>query len=240
MIAIYKITSPSEKIYIGQSIDIEKRFRKYKSLKCEKQVKLYNSFIKYGIENHTFEIIKECEIHELNYYERHYQEYYNVLGEYGLNLVYVSLNGKKIISEETRKKMSESGKGRKVSVETRLKISKKNKGKIVSQESRLKISEAQKKLRLEGKGVPPPVLNGKNNGMFGKKHSKESIKKMKNNKIVKKGETHPNSLIYMHIETGFFYFSLREVAEALNKSYNYVADRIFGKVKVNNLNIIKT
>jgi hypothetical protein len=44
----------------------------------------------------------------------------------------------------------------------------------------------------------------------------------------------------MHIETGFFYFSLREVAEALNKSYNYVADRIFGKVKVNNLNIIKT
>ena len=29
MIGIYKITSPSGKVYIGQSIDIERRWKKY-------------------------------------------------------------------------------------------------------------------------------------------------------------------------------------------------------------------
>ena len=48
MIGIYKITSPSNKIYIGQSIDIEKRFYYYRKLYCLKQVKLYRSFIKIG------------------------------------------------------------------------------------------------------------------------------------------------------------------------------------------------
>ena len=48
-IGIYKIVSPSEKIYIGQSINIEKRWEKnYKTLKCKTQTKLYNSLKKYG------------------------------------------------------------------------------------------------------------------------------------------------------------------------------------------------
>ena len=50
------ITSPLNKIYIGQSINIENRWKQYKRLGCKKQIKLYNSFIKYGVENHTFEI----------------------------------------------------------------------------------------------------------------------------------------------------------------------------------------
>src|SRR6478736_5572293 len=43
MIGIYKITSPSGKIYIDQSKNTNIRFRDYKSLKCKKQIKLYNS-----------------------------------------------------------------------------------------------------------------------------------------------------------------------------------------------------
>jgi group I intron endonuclease len=89
-IGIYKITNPKGAIYIGESNDINRRWDKeYMNLKCKQQRKLYNSFVKYGVENHTFEIVKECTIEEIPYYERHYQEFCNVLDrEFGLNLKY--------------------------------------------------------------------------------------------------------------------------------------------------------
>jgi hypothetical protein len=43
MIGIYKITSPLKKIYIGQSINIENRFKGYKKSLKKAQIKLYNS-----------------------------------------------------------------------------------------------------------------------------------------------------------------------------------------------------
>ena len=46
-----------------------------------------------------------------------------------------------VLSEETRKKMSQSRMGRQVSEETRKKISEKHKGKIVSEETRKKLRE---------------------------------------------------------------------------------------------------
>ena len=58
MIGIYKIITPSNQIYIGQSWDIEKRFNQYKILNCKNQIRIYRSFVKYGVENHKFEIIK--------------------------------------------------------------------------------------------------------------------------------------------------------------------------------------
>ena len=97
---IYKIISPSNKVYIGQSTNIEKRWRTYELLNCKQQVKLYNSLNKYGVEHHKFEIIENCEIEELNSRERYWQDFYNVLGENGLNLTLVD-------SEELHKKLSE-------------------------------------------------------------------------------------------------------------------------------------
>lgn len=93
MIGIYKITSPSKKIYIGQSTNIEKRFYTYKLLHCKKQPFLFNSLKKYGAENHIFEVIEFCEVEKLNERERYWQDFYNVL-ECGLNLVLTSSNDK--------------------------------------------------------------------------------------------------------------------------------------------------
>ena len=45
MIGIYKITSPSNKIYIGQTTNYKKRLGDYYNLNCINQIKLYNSFI---------------------------------------------------------------------------------------------------------------------------------------------------------------------------------------------------
>jgi len=121
-VGIYKITNPKGKIYIGQSVNIEKRFRKYKYLdEKNKQTKLYNSFKKYGMENHTFEIIEVCDISLLDEREIYWGEYYNVLLEEGLNCRLGDGKGK--LSEETKKKISKIHKGREYSEEWKQKIS---------------------------------------------------------------------------------------------------------------------
>lgn len=85
MIGIYKITNPNGKIYIGQSINIEKRFYAYSKMHCRKQPALYASLIKHGIKNHKFEILCECIESELNAKERYYQDLYDVINVNGLN-----------------------------------------------------------------------------------------------------------------------------------------------------------
>lgn len=65
MIGIYKITNNiNGKVYIGQSIDINKRWKehKYRSQIPNKEYDkyLYRAFRKYGLENFTFEILEEC------------------------------------------------------------------------------------------------------------------------------------------------------------------------------------
>ncbi len=63
MTGIYKITNPINEIYIGQSYDIEKRFYQHKNKAINKKLK--ESFEMYGIENHKFEVILECDASEL-------------------------------------------------------------------------------------------------------------------------------------------------------------------------------
>lgn len=85
MVGIYKITSPSGRIYVGQSVDTVRRFKEYRNLEqIKSQSRLHGSFIKYGVSKHIFEVIEKCRVEELNERERYWQDYYNVLGE-GLN-----------------------------------------------------------------------------------------------------------------------------------------------------------
>jgi group I intron endonuclease len=72
MIGIYKITNPKGKIYIGQSINIERRFKEYKQLQCTQSKKLYNSLQKYGWKQHIFEIVEECSVDLLNEKEEYW------------------------------------------------------------------------------------------------------------------------------------------------------------------------
>jgi len=85
MIGIYKIVSPSNRIYIGQSMNIDKRFLSYKKNLCPQQTRLHASFLKYGFEAHLFEKLEECSESELNNRERYWQDFYNVLSKTGLN-----------------------------------------------------------------------------------------------------------------------------------------------------------
>lgn len=111
MQGIYKIVNPKGRVYIGQSMNIEHRWAHYKNLQCKDQVKLLRSLVKYGPENHKFEILEQCT--NLNERERYYQELYNAV-EKGLNLRYVKAGDKSgSLSIETRNRMSESKKGSK-------------------------------------------------------------------------------------------------------------------------------
>ena len=106
---IYKITSPSGKIYIGQSANMDRRLREYKYRNNKTQRRLSNSIKKYGWKNHIFEIIEECSEEDLNCRERYWQDFYDVLGENGLNCVLQECGGERfIISEETRKIISKN------------------------------------------------------------------------------------------------------------------------------------
>lgn len=84
---IYKITSPSKRVYIGQSLDILTRWKRYKLLDCKKQQRLYRSIKKYGFNRHIFEIIHECDPKELNDLEKYYVDLFCCFNsEFGLNL----------------------------------------------------------------------------------------------------------------------------------------------------------
>lgn len=150
MVGIYKITSPTGKVYIGQSTNIAQRFQYYNNLKCTQQVKLLRSLQKYKPENHNFEIIEECEESRLNLRERYWQEQYDVLNkEKGLNLRYTKVDDRSgTMSEETKERMSISKIGEKNTMhgkthseETKKKISEKRKGHKHSDETRKLYSE---------------------------------------------------------------------------------------------------
>ena len=109
MIGIYKITSPIGKIYIGQSIHIEKRIAGYKRLSCKGQSLLYESLIKFGVQNHSFKIICECEISELNLKEIYYINLYSAIGKNGLNLKTVKIKKDILIEKDEIKYFDLSG-----------------------------------------------------------------------------------------------------------------------------------
>lgn len=84
---IYKITNNiNGKSYIGQSIDIENRWKQEKSRAFSLQASAYNNilsqaFRKYGIENFTFEIVETCKPEELNEKEIYYISKFNTYYE---------------------------------------------------------------------------------------------------------------------------------------------------------------
>ena len=147
---IYKITSPSGKVYVGQSNDIHRRWIFYKNLLCKGQTKLFASLNKHGIENHLFEIIEECDVSGLNEKEVFYINKFNSFNsKHGMNL---RMGGDcSLMSDETKKKISEShkgktshNKGKSMSQAQKDKISLANKGRVITLEMRRKISESLK------------------------------------------------------------------------------------------------
>ena len=164
---IYRYKSPSGKYYIGQTINEESR--RYNFLYDKKYAgdKIDYARKKYGPENFEYAVLmkvigddKEEVIGYLNQLEQFFIQKYDSVKN-GYNSSDGGKNG--ILSEETKRKMSEVRTGHPTSEETKRKISEKHKGKTYSVETRRKMSESRK-------GISP--------GNKGKKMTPEQCRKM--------------------------------------------------------------
>lgn len=153
----------NKKWYVGQSLDIRKRWGKYRGMQCQAQPKLYNALVKYGVSNFDFQVLEECGSDKttLDQREDHWIEVYDSINN-GYNLKGGGANGKH--SNETKQKMSITKLGKTFSDEHKQKISKSLIGRPVSAKTRKKISMANM-----GKSAP----------RRGKTHTQESIEKMR-------------------------------------------------------------
>jgi group I intron endonuclease len=196
MIGIYKITNPNGKIYIGQTIDFERRIKHYKLLKCKEQPRIHRSLIKYGVDNHTFELLHECDKNNLTILERYYQELYKSTGKNGLNCILVAtdeFSGGH--SEESKKKISKALKGRNLTNEHKIKIANGNSKRIITDEHRKNLGngnrgkkqseEWKKKLSEARKGLKrsDETKNRISESMSGRKLSEEHRQKLKSRVI---------------------------------------------------------
>ena len=77
MIGIYKITNKiNGKMYIGQSNDIERRFKEHQTKGESSRIPVDVAIQKYGKDNFTYEIIEECSLDELNKQEQFWIQCY--------------------------------------------------------------------------------------------------------------------------------------------------------------------
>lgn len=236
MIGIYKITSPSKKVYIGQSINILKRWKFYNQLNCKSQVKLYNSFLKYGIKKHKFEVLQICDIEKLNELEKYYVDLFQTFNsKHGLNLRDGGGN-KASPSIETKKKMSDASIGKKMSEEAKRKMSISMKGRILSIETIKKITEktiGQKRnentLKKMSKWVRTDEMKKKmSEASLGKKKSKASCDKM----------SESQKKIILNMQTGIFYFGVSDAHSSEKRlSKGMLYHKLNGR-KFNNTNFL--
>jgi len=165
MPVIYKISSPTGKVYIGQTWNLKSRIYKYQTCHTNYQPHLHNSLIKYGWEKHKIKVL--CELPEdinqsiLDTYEKTYMDFYQGVGVELMNTRGGGSNGK--LSIESKQKISKSLKEYYKNIENRNRVSKKLKeyfsleenrkkhsgfftNRRISEETKRKISDAHKKL----------------------------------------------------------------------------------------------
>jgi group I intron endonuclease len=221
VIGIYKIENPKGKVYIGQSVDIDSRWKKYRALNCGNQTKILNSLNKYGFDSHTFSVVEECKEDDLNKRERYWQDYYNVISE-GLNCR---------LTETTDK----SGR---LSEETKILIGNSLRGKTLSEEAR----ENMRKPKSDSSRIGRYDKSGKNNPFYGRTHSEETkakIREKRKNQIITKetNETISNKLkkpILQFTKDGEFikeFLSRNEAANELGINPSSISNNISGRKK---------
>ncbi len=207
---IYLITNLLNlKQYVGiTKFSIEKRFLQH----TKKGFLLTEAIQKYGKDKFSIKLIEKVESSGRAYeLEKYYIQKYNTKAPNGYNLTNggdgifgwevteeyrqecsirakqlhneqkVGMYGKKH-TEETKKKMSDSLKGNKnclgrtLSEETKSKISSSHKDKVLSDSTKKKISENHHN------------VSGEKNPTYGKKHSPETIEKMRQKALAKKSK----------------------------------------------------
>jgi len=145
---IYLITNKiNNKKYVGQSSNTEERWYRHSvDYKRLTDRYLYRAMNKYGFDNFYFEVIEEnIPIEYIGEKEIYYIKYFNTKAPNGYNMTdggEGSFN--RVISNETKEKISKSLKGKKLSEETKKKMSVRNQERYKDDSERKKISDSMK------------------------------------------------------------------------------------------------
>lgn len=181
---VYSITNTvTGRVYIGSSIDLHTRWTRHKYFlrrgthHCSK---LQRSWIKHGEETFVSSPVLFCNKENLCFYEQIIIDAYDAkTNGYNVCPTAGSALGR-IVSSETRAKMSASLSGKKRSPEICEALRTKQLGKSPSASARAKISAANKgKIRTADTRAKMSAAMLGNQHMLGKRHSKETIEKMK-------------------------------------------------------------
>jgi group I intron endonuclease len=170
------------KKYIGQTNDMARRKQEHLShLKCgtHNNQHLQSAWNIYGKDNFVLYVIEECSLEVIDAREQYYIATFQTANEnFGYN---IEPGGHitKVMSDETRQKISASLKGRSFSDEHREKIGKANSERVVSEETRQKMRDNH------------ADVSGENNPFYGRCHTEESKQKMRQNHSTLSGEQHP-------------------------------------------------
>ena len=248
MIGIYKIENIINNIiYIGSSINVEKRFERHKyDLKRNKHHNIYlqRSYNKYGIENFKFEIIEECNILDIKSIEQKYLD--NIFSDKErenkyFNLSMGSLGGDNLTNNPNRLEIIE-----------KIKIGVINRLNNESEEDKLKRienSKGDKNPNWKGgistnnclycdkiigyghtyciKCVPK---GGENNSFYNKKHTQKSKDKI----ALKRKGIKPKNITPVIIND-ILYESLKDASDKLNIHVATIRHRVISKnIKFNN------
>ncbi len=159
---IYSIRNKTNgKLYVGSTVDFASRWANHR---CQLRKGnhdnsyLQRAWVKYGEDVFEFTVLLECPEGDLTVAEaRFIQETRAGIREHGYNLD-TFIQDRRVVSPETRAKISAACKGKKFSDETRAKISAAKMGKKHSPEARAAMSFAQ----------------------TGRKHSEETLQKFRN------------------------------------------------------------
>lgn len=148
---IYKITSPTDKVYIGQSWNIRERWRGYKKpSSLKRQPAIDRSIRKYGLQSHCFEIVHELpsDVDQvtLDAYEQLYMDMYRDCNVRLLNAKEAGSKGKH--SDETKDKLRQSKLGTKAHPDVKQRMSEQRKGIKKSETHKLNISKSHIGRRL--------------------------------------------------------------------------------------------
>lgn len=200
---IYKLTAPNGKIYIGQTINLKRRFGEYARSKSRKQSTLiYNSITHYGWDNFKKEILfeGECTIDLLNQLEIYaISEYNSTCINTGLNLEKGGING--LHSERTKQKMRESA--LKVCADKEY-----TKQRNAHWNGRKHSDETRKKQSLSSIGV--------------KGRPKEFLDSIRDQALEKR------RTIVLNTETGIFYDSIMNASESISMNYRTFKNKVNG------------
>ena len=225
---IYKYISPNNKVYIGQTLNEERRRKEFLDLKKQYGgLKIYNARKKYKPENFKYEILFKKEYsdietanNELNILEEKYiKEYDSINNGYNITLGGDSIRGV-MLNEDCKQRMintlkkgynegklTNPFKGRKHTEETKAILREKSLGRVSGFKGHKHTEET--KAILREKNIKKC---GKDNHFYGKKHTEETKKLIgeKNSKAVVQINKNTNEIINI-------FKSCKEAADFLDK-----------------------